>query len=67
MPVKHLLTRGLGFLPGSIKFMITHGLSIGEIWTAEGDQATPWSPKTSAATGIWTNKTNDASSTWTTI
>lgn len=30
MPVKHLLTRGLGFSPGSIKYMITHGLSIGE-------------------------------------
>ena len=27
--IKHLLTRGIGFSPGSVKFIVTGGLEIG--------------------------------------
>ncbi len=68
MAIKDVIGRGLGFAPGSVKYLITHGFDIGTgIWTAKGDQTTPWSPKTDASTGIWTAKANDASSTWATI
>jgi len=33
MPIKHLLTRGIGFSPGSIKYIITLGLSLLPITT----------------------------------
>lgn len=29
MPVKHLVNRGIGFSPGSVKYIMTLGLSIG--------------------------------------
>lgn len=27
MPIKHLISPGIGFLPGSVKYLITRGLS----------------------------------------
>ena len=29
MPVKHIISPGIGFSPGSIKYIVTRGLSIG--------------------------------------
>lgn len=29
MAIKDLIARGIGFTPGSVKFIVTHGLSIG--------------------------------------
>ena len=33
MPIKHLIGRGIGFSPGGVGFIITHGLSVGEAVT----------------------------------
>jgi len=68
MPVKHILTRGVGFSPASIKYMVTHGLSIGAVkvsllWTPKGGNSTTWVSKTDA-TSVWTPK-GDNSTTWT--
>ena len=31
MPVKHLIGPGIGFSPGSVKYIVTRGLTIGAI------------------------------------
>ena len=31
MPVKHLISPGVGFSPASVKFIVTRGLSIGVV------------------------------------
>ncbi len=31
MAVKNIIARGIGFLPGSVKFIVTHGYSSAEV------------------------------------
>lgn len=66
MAIKNIIAKGIGFSPGSVMYIVTHGFSIGvvtSIWAAESDATTAWGAKTDAATGVWTPK-SDNSTTW---
>lgn len=41
MAIKNLIGRGIGFLPGSVKFIVTHGLSIGEVAAVSPNRHVP--------------------------
>lgn len=60
MAIKDLIARGIGFTPGGVNFIVTHGLSSAEppppplLWTPKPDApAATWAPKAKPST-TWT-------------
>ncbi len=68
MAIKNIIARGIGFTPGSVKFIVTHGFTAGavvipSIWTPVAAAIATWTAKAKASS-IWTPET-PASTPWT--
>ena len=66
MAIKDIVARGIGFTPGAVNFIVTHGFTVGvvvSIWTPTTPASSSWAAKT-AALSTWTPET-PASTTWT--
>ncbi len=68
MAIKNIIARGIGFSPGAVEFIVTHGFIAGavvipSIWTPVAAASAIWAAIT-AASSIWTPET-PASTTWT--
>lgn len=62
MAIKNIIARGIGFSPGSVKFIPTLGFSGAVGWTPEDPAGGTWTPENVAPDG-WAPE-DSVSSTW---
>lgn len=69
MAISNIIAKGIGFSPGSTKYIVTHGFDIGAvvnvpIWISQQASSGTWLGQ-SAASGDWSEQ-SAADGTWTT-